>query len=141
MKRFSAVFFGIVLFVCLLFGCSCSGDSPARQSVFAFLSVRLKGNGDGTLTAVAQNEFSIGWASLPVSLTLYRSQEYQSEVDNMLAVASVDGDDLTIFERLEVRYAIESEGYFCARVVYRLNGEVRYIQSDTLRYGADGNRM
>ena len=52
---------------------ACSSCNNAnRAGTFVFLSVRLKGNGDGTVTAVAQNEFTLGSTVMPVKLTLYR---------------------------------------------------------------------
>ena len=93
MKRISVLLSLLLLLaVCFSFA-SCAGEG----NVFALLSVRLKGNGDGTVTAVARNEFAVGSSVLPVELTLYACSENMSDTSRMQAVSRTQTDDLNLF--------------------------------------------
>ena len=117
MKKFFATLIAVLACsACLLSACGNDG-------LFTFVSVRMKGNGDGTVTAVAQNEFALGGAEMPVTLFLYTSESYETDVAKMTLLKSV-----------------ESESYFCARIEYELDGEPQFIQSDTIYYDLQGNR-
>lgn len=139
MKRICAILFcAVALFV--LAGCtSCKGEGQS-QSLFTFLSVRMKGNGDGTITAVAQNELSLLPAVLPVTLTLYFASDMETDTSEMTRLKSVESDDLNIFQSLEIVWEVQDEGYFLAEISFSLNGETRYIKSDTIHYDTYGNR-
>lgn len=124
-----------VLCFCCAFAASC-GNGGGSDYLFVFLSVRMKGSG-GTVTAVAQNEFAIGSAVLPVTLTLYSCRTYETDAAEMTEIKSVYCEDLNIFAALRLDAAAD-ESYFCARLTYTVNGENKTIQSDTVRYGAEG---
>lgn len=127
-----------VLFVLCLF-CSACGEN--ETSVFSFLSVRMKGNGDGTVTAVAQNEFTLFSPPSEVVLTVYRADEYQTDVAKMEKIEQKSNGDLPFSEKLTILIDVEKESYFCARLTYTVNGTIQYLQSDTVRYNADGMRI
>ena len=119
--------------------CSACGESEA--SAFSFLSVRMKGNGDGTVTAVAQNEFTLFSPPSEVVLTVYRADEYQTDVAKMEKIEQKSNGDLPFSEKLTILIDVEKESYFCARLTYTVNGTTQYLQSDTVRYNADGTRI
>ena len=134
MKKLFAVLCCLMLSACCMFAASCGGGNA-----FVFLSVRMKGNGDGSITAVAQKEFSLGSTAFPVTLTLYSSHEYTNDVARMAEVDTVS-ISLGKENKTSILAEVKEECYYCARIAYTLNGEGRYIQSDTILYGKDGNR-
>ncbi len=113
---------------------------PTQPSILLFLSLRMKGNGDGTIMAVAQNEFTIGACSFPVTLSFYTAAEYTTDVDKMTLVDSVSNDDLNLFESMTITHTVENAGYFCAVVSFTVNGEVKEQKCDTIYYDTDGIR-
>ena len=130
MKRISVLLSLLLLLaVCFSFA-SCAGEG----NVFALLSVRLKGNGDGTVTAVARNEFAVGSSVLPVELTLYACSENISDTSRMQA-------DLNLFSVIEVTVPVTEPAYFCAEIVYTVHGETQVLQSGVVRYDASGDRV
>lgn len=131
----------ILICICCPLFCSCNATEGKNDSIFVFLSVRMKGNGDGTVTASAQNEFAIGYLILPVTLTLYSSETYQTGVENMTVAGSATSDDLNIFGKLNVVAEVGEHSYFCARVTYAAGGEERYLQSATVQYTGNGERV
>lgn len=139
MKRALTLFCCLAISLTCLFAASCGAEG--KSNMFVFLSVRMKGNGDGTLTCVAQNEFSIGSFDLPVTLTLYLSEEYQTDVAKMTAADSSSCGDLNFLQTVRLDYEIQSQGYFCAQATYSVNGETQTIQSDTVRYDMQGKRI
>ena len=134
MKKFFAALIAVLACsACLLSACGNDG-------LFTFVSVRMKGNGDGTVTAVAQNEFALGGAEMPVTLFLYTSESYETDVAKMTLLKSVESGGLKISEKANITLKVESESYFCARIEYELDGEPQFIQSDTIYYDLQGNR-
>lgn len=140
MKRALSLLCALIA-LCCLFSASCAGGEERNQSVFVFLSVRMKGNGDGTITAVAQNEFAIGSSVLPVTLTLYSSDTFQTNVGNMYEIESRATEDLNFLNIIEIVFKVQDDAYYCARIAYKVKGEYQYIQSDTLRYDKNGVRQ
>lgn len=140
MRRIFAIFACAIALMCCL-GCTSCKSEEQNQSLFTFLSVRMKGNGDGTITAVAQNELSLLPAVLPATLMLYASTDMQTSSDEMTAVKSIESEDLNIFQSLEIIWKVEDESYFLAEIAFSLNGETRYIQSDIIHYDVYGNRI
>lgn len=111
------------------------------QSMFTFLSVRLKGNGDGSVTAVAQNEFCIGPQVLPVTLNLYYSDIYLSDLSEMTLKSSYFCEDLDIFQTVTLTEEVAAEGYFLAELCYLVNGEKNFIRTEAILYASDGLRV
>lgn len=137
MKKFSVLLsFLLLLAVCVSLA-SCTGEG----NVFALLSVRLRGNGDGTVTAVARNEFAVGSSVLQVELTLYVGTENSSDTSRMRAVGRTQTDDLDLFSAIEVTVPVADPAYYCAEIVYIVHGEVQVLQSGVVRYDASGNRV
>lgn len=137
MKRISVLLSLLLLLaVCFSFA-SCAGEG----NVFALLSVRLKGNGDGTVTAVARNEFAVGSSALPVELTLYACSENISDTSRKQAVSRTQTDDLNLFSAIEVTVPVTEPAYFCAEIVYTVHGETQVLQSGVVRYDASGDRV
>ena len=124
------------LAVCLLTFNGCKGGKNA----FAFISVRMKGNGDGTVTAVAQNEFSLFGDKIPVTLSLYSCEEYTTDTEKMNLVSQTESEGLGAYKTLDITWQLAKESYFCARLDYSVNGDKKFILSDTVLYGADGKR-
>lgn len=110
------------------------------QNMFAFLSVRIKG-GNGAVVAVAQNEFCIGPQILPVRLSVYSSDSYETDPMKMTLLEVEYCEDLDIFRTLTVTVEITDESYIMAEICYNVNGEDKYIQTETLLYNADGTRV
>lgn len=141
MKKLIPLISCILLFVCCFTCVSCSAEQNGNQSLFVFLSVRMKGNGDGTITAIAQNEFSIGSCDMPITLTLYASDTQEADVSKMTEVDSLTSDTLKVFQSMRLVEKVEVDRYYCARITYPFRGEPKYIQSDTVRYDKNGNRI
>lgn len=112
--------------------------SCSAPFTFAFLSVRLKGNGDGTVTAVAQHEFSLGGTEFYITLTLIRKESASSE--EFTEVERLEGS-LPALKTLQITADINEAGYYTARLDYEVGGEIKTILSDTVFYGADGLRV
>lgn len=127
----------IAALICAVFALFSIFFAGCAPFTFAFLSVRLKGNGDGTVTAVAQHEFSLGGPDFDVTLTLFRRESAGSE--NITEVKSARGG-LSAFKTLEITADIGEAGYYFARLDYEVNGKTEYTLSDTVYYGADGVR-
>lgn len=132
MKKFFALTACALIAAALLLS-SCKG-------AFVFVSVRMRGNGDGTITAVAQNEFSAGGNAPEVTLSLYYSETYRTDASKMELAASVTPCPLKFSEKTSITHSVKAEGYYLARILYLIDGEPRYIQSDAIRYGTDGKR-
>lgn len=140
MKRILAVVLSLLAaFACAI--CPSCADGGDSQSAFTFLSVRMKGNGNGTITAVAQNEFSLLPVVLPVTLTLYRSERPATGADEMTVAQRRDTDDLNLFQSVEIVAEADGGGYFLAVASFVLNGEQLSISSDVIRYDGEGNRI
>lgn len=139
MRRIKGILCFCLALVVLFAFSGCAGCEGGKESAFVFLSVRLKG-GNGCVSAYAQNEFALGSNVIPVTLELYRSDEQKSDFGDMTVVASETSDDLNIFEKLEVSFAADGGGYFCAVLAYTLNGETRRLQSEIVRYDSGGRR-
>ncbi len=137
MKRRYVIICLFLLIACCIPFAGCGSGDP---SVFVFLSVRMKGNGDGTITAVAQNEFELAHTAVPIELSVMFSEDYQSDISKMQTVKSERTDDLKPFGSFSVDVTA-ADGYFCAVVSYSVNGDVRYIQTETLQYDLNGNRV
>lgn len=125
---------GFILAICAaLFALSaCAGT-------FRFLSVRLKGE-DGTITAVAINEFDLSRGSVAVRLTIYRS-DVRTTAAEMQAIDSTYTADLATGERLELTADAGEGGWFCAVAEYTAEGATNYIECDPVHYDAQGNRV
>ena len=126
----------IAVCAAMLPACS-SGDN---RGTFCFLSVRLKGNGDGTVTAAAINEFSLG-GEMPVTLYLYRSETFADGTEEMQLEDKISSDELAMTDKLEITCDVRGGGYFCAKAEYTADGETRYILSDVVHYDARGERL
>ncbi|MCD8295176.1 MAG: hypothetical protein LUE27_08050 [Clostridia bacterium] len=137
--------FGIICAAfALLLSClclaGCASPDEGNKYLFAFLSVRMKGNGDGTITAYAKNEFDIGPAIQDVELTVYYSEEYSITPSSMEAVASEKADVLKAFK--EICIPVEARnGYYCSVVTYPITGLERTLQSETMHYDSTGTRI
>ncbi len=128
----------------LLLSCMCMTSCTTTESgntyLFAFLSVRLKGNGDGTIRAYAKNEFDIGPSIKDVELSVYYSEEYRIETSGMEIVGSTQIEYLSAFSEYTMDVPAQ-DGYFCALISYPLNGQTRLLQSETIHYDATGTRV
>ncbi len=100
----------------------------------------MKGNGDGTVTAFAQNEFALCAAPLSVTLEIYTSDVGSIDFGDMKFVDSVSSDDLAAPDIIMLTFSVESESYYSARVLYSIGGESGELRSDVILYGVDGKR-
>lgn len=137
MKRFALCLCSLLLLAACLGFTACAGEGGA---VFALLSVRLKGNGDGTVTAVARNEFALGPAVLPVALTLYVLPGEDADPAAREVVGRAETDDLNFLRTVEVVAEVSERAYYYAEIVYTVYGEEQVLQSGIVCYEADGNR-
>ncbi|MCD8307382.1 MAG: hypothetical protein LUD51_04035 [Clostridia bacterium] len=138
------VFCIICASVALLLAClclaGCASSDEGNRYLFVFLSVRMKGNGDGTITAYVKNEFDIGPAIQDIELTVYYSEEYSISPSSMEAVATESADVLKAFKEDSVTVDAR-EGYYCAVVTYPITGLDRTMQSETIHYDSTGTRI
>lgn len=137
MKRRYVIMCLFLLIACCIPFAGCGSGDP---SVFVFLSVRMKGNGDGTITAVAQNEFELAHSAIPMELSVLFSENYETDASAMRIIKKEQISDLKPFGSFSVDVTA-ADGYFCAVVSYSVNGDVRYIQTETLQYDLNGNRV
>ena len=137
MKRLCRLLCALLLLAACLSFAACGGEG---STVFALLSVRIRGNGDGTVTAVARNEFALGSAVIPVSLTLYRVSDAQ-DLSLRAVAASAQTDDLNFLASLEASAAVEGTAYYYAEIVYSVYGEEEVLASELVCYDAEGNRV
>ena len=135
MKRVFAIFLFVVLAMAALAATTALSGCP-KDETFTFISLRLDGNGDGTVTAKVTNEFSLG-KKIDVCIDLYRSEK---EEFGMLVATSGNGS-IDFGESIEVTHDTDGGGYFCARAIYIVQNRVRYMDSEILHYDADGNRV
>lgn len=100
----------------------------------------MKGNGDGTITAVGQNEFSIGDTVLPTTLIVYFAPTYEENEDNMSEVARCESGDLNLFQKITLNLEAEN-GYYLAVLRYTINDKPLIVKSDAVHYSERGNRL
>ena len=127
--------------ICVLAVCACiSSGCKGGKNAFAFISVRMKGNGDGTVSAVAQNEFSLFSDKIPVTLSLYCCEEYTTDTEKMTLVSRTESEGLGAYKTLDITWRLTEESYLLARLDYSVNGDKKFILRDSVLYGADGKR-
>lgn len=117
----------------------CLALCGCQNFVCTLLSVRLRAE-EGFVTAAAYNEFSLDSALLPVTLTLYYADKETSDTAAMTAVAQAESDDFNMGQQLEASAPIRA-GWYCAVLEYFADGEMRALQSGTVRYAEDGTRL
>ncbi len=137
-KRFFAL---ILAATCLLFGCFLGGCVKGKTgNAFTFLSVRIKGDGNGNITAYAAKEFSLFSPEISVTLTLfYNEVSFENGTDGE-SVAVFKSSDIGADGKITATCAAK-DGYYFARLDYVLSGEARSVKTEVVRYSSDGKRV
>lgn len=137
-KRFFAF---ILAATCLLFGCFLGGCANGKgNNAFTFLSVRIKGDGNGNITAYAAQEFSLFSPEISVTLTLFYDEfSFKNDSDGE-TVAISKTNDIGADGKITATCAAK-DGYYFARLDYVLSGEARSVKTEVVRYSSDGKRV
>lgn len=103
---------------------SFSSEDIETKGVFVTVGVKLQGNGDGTVSAIARNDFTLGNTILAVKVELYASVYFPMDYTEMQKVAWHETYDLNIFDTLSATSPTRGQQkYWCARVMYNKDGE------------------
>lgn len=101
-----------------------SSEEVETKGVYVVVSVDLLANGDGTVTARARNDFTLGTTILAVKVELYASVYFPMDYTEMQKVAWHETYDLNIFDTLTATSPTRGQQkYWCARVMYNKDGE------------------
>lgn len=133
------VFAAMLCAAAIIFACAAAACTGGNA--FTFLSVRLRGNGDGTVTARAQNEFDAGSAVIFGTLRIYRSDGQFDDTDYAELAGEVYIADFSEQKTAELTVPAAGGGYFCAELTYIIDGEEYAVLSGTVHYDAQGNRI
>lgn len=119
-----------------------SVDAETR-GVYVVVSVDLTGNGDGTVTARARNDFTLGTTVLAVKVELYASVDFPMDYTEMQKIAWNETYDLNIFDTLTATGPTRGrQKYWCARVLYNKDGEGwKTDVTPVILYDANGNKV
>lgn len=118
-------------------------DAPQSRGLYTSISIRIDGDGNGNVSAIAKNEFTLGEARIPVYVYLYRSESYPEDYGDMILVASGYVSDLDIFHSLAATASTSGrQSYWSARVRYRLdNGDWQESMTGVTLFDAYGNEI
>ena len=111
-----------------------------ERGLFVSVSIELKGNGNGTVSAIAENRFTLGNTVLMVRVELYASETMPMYYTDMELVASNSIGDLNIFKSISTTASTEGKAkYWCARVQYKKDSD-GWTSKETsiLYYNANG---
>lgn len=101
-----------------------SSEEVDTRGLLVYVSVTLKGNGDGTMTATAKNQFTLGNTTLRVYVELYRAYEIPDYYTDMERVAYNYTGDLNIFDEISVTTPTgDAAAFWCARVRYQKDND------------------
>lgn len=118
-------------------------DAPQTRGLYTSISIRLDGDGNGNVSAIAKNEFTLGEARISVYVYLYRSDSFTEDHNEMVLAASGYVTDLDIFHSLSATSSTSGcQSYWLARVRYRMdNGGWREAFTETMLFDANGNEI
>ncbi|HBK01761.1 MAG TPA: hypothetical protein DDY77_01850 [Clostridiales bacterium] len=140
-NRSKRIFAFVLAATCLLFSCFLGGCANGKTgNAFTFLSVRMKGDGKGNITAYAEKEFSLFAPEISVTLTIFYGETAVAGGGDGEKVACVSVDDIGAVGKVFATCAAK-DGYYFARLDYVLNGETRSVKTDTVCYSSDGKRV
>lgn len=111
-----------------------------ERGLLVAVSIELKGNGDGTVSAIAENRFTLGNTVLMVIVELYASDTMPMYYTDMELVASNSIGDLNIFNSISTTASTEGRAkYWCARVQYKKDSDAwTSKETNILYYDANG---
>lgn len=116
-------------------------DDVQTRGIYVSVSIELKGNGDGTVSAIAENRFTLGSTVLQVFVELYASETFPYDISEMKKVGSYYSSDLNIFESISTTASTEGKAkYWCAKVMYNKDNKGWESKNTAiLLYDANGN--
>ncbi len=110
----------------------------ARRGFVTYLRIDIQGDYNGNITAKATNNFNLGFDTVPVKLSLYFSETYTENAEEMTVKQTVSSDDLNIYDSIEINTSAVN-GYWKAVAVYKTNGSAwRELETDTLFFNESG---
>jgi hypothetical protein len=90
-----------------------------RSGLFATISLSLRSE-EGKISACARNDFTLGFATLPVYVYLYSSEVMASSWESMDEEGGESVKDLNIFHELRVTESVGNvRKYWMARMRYK----------------------
>lgn len=120
-----------------------SSQEIEPQGVMTAVTIKLVANGDGTVTATAKNEFTLGNTKLQVIVELYALVFFPMDYTEMQKVAWNQIDDLNIFESISATSPTRGQQkYWCARVLYNKDDQGWVSKTTGIRLiDANGNEV
>ena len=115
-------------------------QSVEGRGLLVAVSIELKGNGNGTVSAIAENRFTLGNTVLMVIVELYASETMPMYYTDMELVASNSTGDLNIFDSISTTASTGGRAkYWCARVQYKKDSDAwTSKETNILYYDASG---
>ena len=115
-------------------------DAETR-GVYVEVSVGIKGNGNGTITATARNDFTLGFTELYVTVGLFSSDEFTMFYEDMEMVTYNFTQDLDIFKEISTTASTNGVAkYWRAVVMYRKDtDDWKTISTPCMLYDGNGN--
>ena len=106
--------------------------------IMARLSIQL-GSEDGSVWAMARNDFTLGNSIIEVYVELYSSSTYKNSYRDMVFESSEHIDDLNIYKTITTTAPINGEErYWRGRLHYRMDNK-DWISKETATYFIDAN--
>lgn len=120
-----------------------TASNEGTRGIYVEVSIRIKGNGDGTITATARNEFTLGPTELYVIVALFSSDEFQMSYEDMDQEAYNFSQDLNIFNEVSATASTGGKSkYWCAVIMYKKDSDDWRIKAtNCLHYDANGNQI
>lgn len=120
-----------------------SSEDIETRGILVSVGIKVVPNGNGTVSAIAANNFTLGNTVLAVIVELYASVYFPMDYTEMQKVAWNQIDDLNIFQELSATSPTRGETkYWCARVMYNKDGEGwKSDVTPVVRLDANGSKI
>ncbi|MDE7079828.1 MAG: hypothetical protein K2O95_06925 [Clostridia bacterium] len=120
----------------------CEEPEAETRGISTSISVTL-GVKDGSVCAVARNDFTLGISTIQVYVELFSSTTYSENVNDMRLICYNYTADLNIYKSIETSAPIAGEQkYWRARVRYKMDNQ-SWVSKETRTalIGADGSTL
>lgn len=116
-------------------------DDIETKGVYVEVGLIIKGNGNGTITATARNNFTLGFTELYVMVGLFSSDEFTMFYEDMEMVTYNFTQDLNIFKEISTTASTNGVAkYWRAVAMYRKDtDDWKTISTPCMLYDGNGN--